>query len=153
LSKNRDDGVLIDGASNNIIGGILGQEGNIISNNGNNGVHIRGTVTPAATLNLVRGNLIGVAGDGNQSAPNANRGILIERAATSNKVGGAVQFRNVISANGVNGVLVAGKGPTDNAISSNFIGLGLDGTSKLGNGGDGVRIDTASDNTIGGNLA
>jgi CSLREA domain-containing protein len=52
-----------------------------------------------------------------------------------------------------NGVLISGSSAssaTDNKVLGNFVGTNASGTEPLGNGGEGVEIFDASDNTVGG---
>jgi hypothetical protein len=49
-----------------------------------------------------------------------------------------------------NGVFITGSGATDNNVLGNFIGTSVAGSADLGNGGDGVEVFDASDNTVGG---
>ena len=49
-----------------------------------------------------------------------------------------------------NGVVITGSGATDNNVLGNFIGTSVAGSADLGNGGDGVEVFDASDNTVGG---
>ena len=58
---------------------------------------------------------------------------------------------NVISANGNFGVWISGAGATGNVVQGNMIGTDTSGTYAIGNGEDGVRIDSGAEgNTIGG---
>ncbi|MDQ4043398.1 MAG: hypothetical protein M3118_06235, partial [Actinomycetota bacterium] len=49
-----------------------------------------------------------------------------------------------------NGILISGSGATGNKVLGNFVGTNASGTADLGNGGEGVEIFDASDNTVGG---
>jgi hypothetical protein len=55
----------------------------------------------------------------------------------------------VISGNATAGVDVVGAG-SGNIIEGNYIGLGADGTTAVGNGGDGVFVGTTDNTTVGG---
>jgi hypothetical protein len=57
---------------------------------------------------------------------------------------------NLISGNDFVGVRINGASATGNLIQGNLIGTQIDESSPLGNTGQGVRIDNASNNTIGG---
>ena len=83
--------------------------------------------------NVIAGNKIGVAAEGTTARPNAV-GISL-MSASSNTIGGVTETdRNVISANGVNGISTGGV--TGNVIAGNSIGTKQGGTQALGNGGD-----------------
>ena len=47
-------------------------------------------------------------------------------------------------------MLITGAGATGNVVQGNFIGTTANGLAARGNSGNGVYIDDASDNTIGG---
>ena len=57
--------------------------------------------------------------------------------------------RNVIAGSD-NGHALQIEGSTDNLVAGNFIGVGLDGATDLGNAADGIRITSGSGNLIGG---
>jgi hypothetical protein len=121
---------------------------NVISGNTGNGVAIGGAET---TGNLVQGNFIGTTQTGNAAAANSVDGVRIVEAATQNTVGGEADgARNVISANGDDGIEIDGGGTSENTVAGNFIGAGADGATALPNE-IGVSIESsASGNTIGG---
>ena len=146
---NSSDGVHIDGAPSNTIGGTLTGAGNIISANGADGVHIY-----LATGNQVLGNYIGTDKNGTAvTLGNSADGVHIEDAP-SNTIGGTVAGAgNVISGNDSDGVTISGSGATGNQVQGNFIGTDVNGTADVGNSSDGVKIDNAPSNTIGGTMA
>lgn len=59
---------------------------------------------------------------------------------------------NIISANGT-GIVFSGSGATNNVVQSNRIGTNARGTGALGNTQDGIDIDGASHNLIGGSAS
>jgi hypothetical protein len=149
---NQKDGVLIQNASYNTVGGTQDNAGNLISNNGGDGVEITGG---GSTNNDVQGNQIGTDKDGSKAVMNAHNGVDINTGASRNTVGGSgYQEDNVISGNGWHGVYVGGKGTSGNEIVGNQIGTddigetatGTDG-NPLGNGLSGV-FDSDADNTV-----
>ena len=90
--------VIIDGTTNNIIGGTAIGAGNAIVGNGQSAIEIRGAT---ATLNRVEGNFIGTNAAGTAQIPGfpTNAGVVID-GAPSNLVGGAATgARNLISGN------------------------------------------------------
>lgn len=121
---------------------------NVISGNTGNGVAIGGSGT---TGNLVQGNFVGTTPTGNAAAANFVDGVRIVETATQNTVGGGADgARNVISANGDDGIEIHGNETSENAVAGNFIGAAADGATGLPNE-IGVSIDdSASGNTIGG---
>ena len=135
---NVGDGVRIENAGDNNIGGPADADRNVISANAGAGVRISGT---SGVRNLVRGNYIGLTADGISALGNSQEGVAISSA--DNTVGP----RNVISAN-LRGVLLSGAGATGNLVRDNLIGTDGTGTDDLGNAQEGVRIDGASNNSI-----
>ncbi|HKI17260.1 MAG TPA: Calx-beta domain-containing protein, partial [Isosphaeraceae bacterium] len=163
VEGNTQEGVVLDSA-NATVGGTDPQDSNVICGNGAQGVLIQ----PGGSGNQVLGNQIGVAGpiqglyfeDGNGA-----EGVLIESSGTagdpasivysSSNVIGGVDGGNVISANGGDGVHLVGVGATRNLVEANYIGAApgggyIFGSGDPGNLGDGVNIDDAPDNQIGG---
>ena len=138
---NLGDGVTIENASDNNIGGAATTDRNVISGNGGAGVRIFGA---SGVRNLVQGNYIGITSDGVSALGNAQEGVVITSA--DNIVGP----ENVISAN-LRGVLLSGAGAIGNLVQGNLIGTDSTGTADLGNAQEGVRIDGAPDNTVTGN--
>ena len=138
------DGVVIENAADNVVGGSVAGAGNVISG-GAAGVWLTGAL---ATRNVVAGNLIGTDAAGTGLMRNYI-GVFIE--ASGNTVGGtAPEARNVISSSFFAGVHVKGADATGNVVSGNFIGTDVTGTSARGNVEYGVFIEGASRNVIGG---
>jgi CSLREA domain-containing protein len=148
---NGDDGIDIDGAPNNTIGGTVAGSRNLISGNADDGIDIKSV---GSTGNIVLGNLVGTTISGTSGLGNANSGVLIKDGAHGNTVGGtAAGAGNTIAFNhngmGTAGVVVSGSA-SQNAILGNSIfanaGLGIDlgGVGGDNANGDGV---TANDTT------
>jgi CSLREA domain-containing protein len=117
------------------IGGIGAGEGNLVSGN-DGGIIANG---PAAH---VIGNRIGTNAVGDEAIPNYGIGLEVRNAA-----GGLVQD-NLISGNGSHGLFIVLTSGVH--VRDNLIGVAQDGTTELGNGGNGVWIATATDNLVGG---
>lgn len=132
-------------ANTNFIGGTASGAGNLISGNTGNGMVIDGAVGiygPTATT--VQGNLIGTNASGTAALSNGGAGLIIQNNADTNLIGGTVTgARNVISGNSQDGVRIYSQGATNNQIQGNYIGLQIDGSSPLGNGGNGVLFNPA----------
>jgi hypothetical protein len=135
---NSGDGVLIDGAPNNIIGGSSSAGRNVIAASGGNGVTIAGAL---ATGNAVLNNFIGLTSGGSTVLGNAGDGVAIFSA--NNVVGPG----NVISGN-LKGVLISGSTSTGNSVQGNLIGTDSAGAADLGNAQEGVLIQNASGNQV-----
>jgi len=138
-------GIRIDTSANaNSIGGSGVGQGNVISGNTTAGISI------STLSNSVHGNLIGTDPAGSAAIGNAD-GVQIATPASSNNIGGTNAGEgNLISGNG-NGVLITGAAASSNLVRGNKIGTNSDGTAAVANTASGVRINTAINNTIGGN--
>ena len=112
------------GASTNRIGGTTAAARNIISGNLLNGMVVSG-----AHHNFIEGNFIGLDRAGQKPLGNGNDGVLL-LGASFNTIGGVdVPAGNYISANGGNGIELAGSNGTSgissssNSVMGNFLGL------------------------------
>jgi hypothetical protein len=139
-------------SNNNTIGDTTAATRNVISGNlvGINLGH-------GASNNVIAGNLIGTNAAGTAAIPNGDYGVDVVTPGGTNVIGGTTAAaRNVISGNGIFGVVLEG-GPAIaaiNRVEGNYIGLDVTGTSALGNGKAGVQVSFSSmDNIIGGTSA
>jgi VCBS repeat-containing protein len=152
--------VVIDGTAAGPVDGIVlgagsgGSEirGLVIQNFQNDGILVQ------SGNNVIAGNILGLQSDGITIAGNNLAGaglhgnIRIESA--NNTVGGLTPAeRNIISRSGFSGVVLFGAGATGNHIRGNFIGTDISGTLARGNAEEGIEIQDASGNTIGGTVA
>jgi CSLREA domain-containing protein len=142
-------GVVIGAAaSDNMVGGTQTAARNIISGNDINGVSIL-----SAKSNKVTGNYVGTDKNGTADLGNSLSGVMIFGAASDNTIGGTeAAARNIISANAGSGVTIF-TGAEGNEVLGNYIGTDKTGTLDLGNDFQGVRIDGASNNAVGGTTA
>jgi len=148
---NDNDGInIINGASNNTIGGSTSGKRNIISGNIHDGIEI-GTWGNPCTGNKVIGNYIGTDVTGTASIGN-ECGVRISGGAQGNTVGGSNPGEgNLISGNNTKGMIIMGSNTAGNVVIGNYIGTDVNGTTALPNNEDGLRIvDGAHDNIIGG---
>lgn len=131
-------------------------EGNVISGSGT------GVFVSLTGNNRISGNTIGLNAAGTAAVANTSHGINIRGESNivgwcdttihslCNDSGSLVQQRNIISGNTEDGVRL-GLGAYNNGIYGNYIGTGLDGTTTLANGDNGVFIHRGnSGNAIGG---
>jgi uncharacterized delta-60 repeat protein/CSLREA domain-containing protein len=129
------------GAANNRVGtnadGIDDAlERNVISGNNWFGVEYNGVGTSG---NVVQGNYIGTDHTGLVALGNTQGGVSFWDGASGNRLGsGVAAARNVVSGNGT-GVQIADRA-TGNVVQGNYIGLGADGTTAVGNTGVGVLL-------------
>ena len=145
---NQFSGIRIQGCTNTIGGTKVGT-GNIISGNTQLGVWLIGT-NGSAMGNLVAGNLIGLDYTGTNALGNGNAGVGITSASTNQIGGTSAAARNIISGNGNYGVFLINTGTTGNVIQGNYIGTDTNGTLARGNVYDGIYVQNATNNQIGG---
>lgn len=149
---NSGAGIRVNGAQGTLIGtngnGVSDTaERNVISGNTGDGIEITGS---SATGNIVQGNYIGTNAAGTAALANSGNGIDIN-GAPSNTIGGTIAgARNIISGNVTHGVNINGGGATGNLVQGNYIGTDVTGAAFLGNAGDGIRLQDADNNVIGG---
>ncbi|MDP8901274.1 MAG: hypothetical protein M3N33_09065 [Actinomycetota bacterium] len=130
-------------ASNSAIRGL------VINRFGDHGIQIDRCITDG---HKIEGNFIGTDPGGTQNLGNDGNGVVACSGSTT--VGGtSPAARNLISGNGVSGVIIGGPG---SVVRGNLIGTTKDGTTPLGNRDDGVRIvgpsSTVAGNTIAFNI-
>src|SRR5262249_47374916 len=134
-------GVMLDiGTSNTRIGDGTTLGTNVISGNGS-GIG----VNPAGAGNSIKGHFSGTHKTGQMAVGNQTGMPVYNRRAPVTIGANAVGSGNVISGNVADGVDVLGGTTT---FGGNFIGLGSDGNTKVGNGGVGVKL-ASNGNTIG----
>ena len=147
---NGQDGVRIDSSDGNVIGGDIPGAGNVISGHdhvGRAGIELGGANLP--TANRIQGNFIGTNATGTAALANTLGVVIINAPDTI--VGGTVSAaRNIISGNTSTGLFIGSGGSTGVQVLGNYIGTDAIGTADLGNSADGIRISSASGNTIGG---
>ncbi|MDR3637628.1 MAG: Calx-beta domain-containing protein [Isosphaeraceae bacterium] len=147
---NGADGIRIDGSPGNKVGGTEANAGDVIAGNGLVGIRIVGA---SSTGNVIQGSLIGTTPDGSEPLGNRTDGVFID-GASGNTVGGTVPAaRNVISGNGSVGLQIDGNAASANQMVGNDVGTDVSGTKPVGNGRDGVFLDGAPGNSIGGSAA
>ena len=125
------------------IGGTGANQGNVISGNGGSGLDIF-----AGDAITIVNNKIGTNRAGTAAIPNNGNGVFLDCYNVAITVGGPGAARNVISGNTSNG-LFFWNAPFLTTVRNNIIGLGADGTTDLGNGGDGLSSEAAGI-TVGG---
>lgn len=114
------------------IGGMMLSRRNVISGNPFGGV------LTAAEGTIVQNNLVGTDITGMLARPNGV-GVQVSGGATFS--GSATLLNNFISGNSGAGVIF---NLTSGTARGNCIGAGIDGSTPLGNGGDGIRVDSSS---------
>ena len=129
-TNNQASGITISAiskvATNNLIGGTVSGAGNLISGNNYSGITLLGV---SASGNRIQGNFIGLDRTGQKPLGNREDGVLL-LGASANVIGGTpAGAGNYISANGDNGIELAGTfgdtgaSSSNNVIVGNFIGV------------------------------
>jgi CSLREA domain-containing protein len=125
----------------NIVGGNVSGDGNLISGN-QTGI----SFDFAGSGNLVQGNLIGTDPTGLAAISITGQvGVLVTSSSGIVLGGPSTADRNVISGNASGGVYLQGP---HNLVANNYVGVGADGQTPVGNTAGGLFVD-ASDNTVG----
>ena len=156
LSAIGDHGISTTGEINTLtIGGdFFTGSGNLISGAPTNryGLNLFGSGGSGLSNVTISGNKIGTNEAANGAIPNTLGGINILGTNSAITIGGpSPGDLNIISGNGDHGIIIQVGNGFD--IDGNYIGLQSDGSSALGNGGSGIRINgTATNINIGTNL-
>jgi titin len=160
---NGGNGVTIINCSNNTIGALAAGTNamlTVISGNGRGvSADLAGVDLSNASNNLVINCYIGTDMTGLKALPNLGFWVHQEARSSFNTIGGlgGVATRNMISGNSSGGTLNRGFGvammgfSVDNLVEGNYIGVGSDGKTAVGNDNEGVDLEAGSNNnTIGG---
>lgn len=129
-----------------LIGGAAAGEGNIIAASGNQGIQLNLDVNNT----VIKGNKIGVDVTGLVALPNQQQGISItgfdfnapgtSAPCNATLIGGStVLERNIIASN-LNVGIQCNSDVNNSVITGNYIGVGSDGSTPLGNGNVGIFI-------------
>ncbi|MDH5729753.1 MAG: hypothetical protein OEZ58_12235, partial [Gammaproteobacteria bacterium] len=150
IIANDVNGITSNGWANaNTIGGVIGTDSNVISGNGNYGISFSGDGTSGT---VVSGNYIGTDSTGSIAKGNGSDGIHISGGSNGIDIGGnATNLRNIISANGGDGINIIDTNSNNNTVRGNYIGTDVNGNLDLGNISAGIYLQNgASSNIIGG---
>lgn len=145
------DGIALNEVNDCVIGGDTPDKRNVISGNTGNGI-----LVDDDDNTVIQGNFIGTDKSGTQALGNGGHGILLNFGSQNGIVGGSTPGAgNVICANGsasagfnfYHGVTVDAN---NSRIQGNFIGLDANGNNLIGNYRNGVSVELANSNSIGG---
>jgi len=134
---NNGDGVHVLNAPGNRTGGALPGERNVISGNNGDGIEVNGL---SSSNNLVLGNYIGPDSDGTLDRRNGVNGIFINNAPGTTIGGATAGEANLISRNQSDGIEINGLSASNTLVLGNWIGLDVTGTTNLGNFGHGIFV-------------
>ncbi len=125
--------VTTNGGENNVIGGYMPTEGNVISGNLQFGIHFDYYLENGAVG--VFGNKIGTNPEGDLAVPNDTTGIILSTRAKSNVIIGAdlPGLGNLISGNNISGVYISPDQELNLKITNNLIGTDISGMNALPN--------------------
>src|SRR5262249_2679591 len=128
-------------------------QGNVISSNGGDGILINGADDNILEGNFIGTDVTGLQARGNGgngvSLIDSDKTQIL--GTTPIDKDNPFVYSNIMSANKGNGLLVHNS--DDTKIFANFFGVAADDTTALGNRGDGVLINGTSDGTLfGGNI-
>ena len=127
-----------------ISGGSTTVRGLVINRIKGNGILIDGSGG-----NSIKGNYIGTNAEGTAALANTADGIGILSSPNHTIGGTTAADRNIISGNTGNGIGINEASSTGNVVIGNYIGTNAAGDASIGNA-DGILINNAPDNTIGG---
>lgn len=158
IFPNGDQGIDINGAPNALIGGATDAHGNLITGNLSGGIDIGGQSASGAQI---QNNVLGIhlvpqpggIGFGFESLAGGRNAITLVDVSNVLIGGTAAGVGNVIAAAAQQGIEIRGRESKSNQVFQNIIGLGPDGKTRGLVNGDGIRIESGSNNVIGGNTA
>ena len=140
---NFDTGISMTNSSGNTIGGASYMQRNLCSGNGNFGMYFYNLDNSSIT-----GNYVGTDSTGNTTLNNISHGVHSDGGCDLDNWVGNVVGGNGLGTNGNGMDLLT---VTNNTFYGNYIGLGINGTSNLGNVKIGFRFGSSSTgNTVGG---
>jgi hypothetical protein len=121
--------------------------GNLVSGNTGDGV----LIDTGARDNVLNGNFIGTTADGDTALGNSGNGVAIIGANGNSLVGcqfvnDPFVYYNVVSGNGLNGLLITNS--DDTTVQGNFFGVGANNTTAVGNADNGILVNGSSKNTV-----
>jgi CSLREA domain-containing protein len=162
---NRNAGLSISGATNNLIGGTTPGAGNVISGSFQQGILITNSNNVSGSGNTIQGNIIGSNVAMTTPLPNGF-GIFLTNGALNNTIGGddladgtadgVASAGNKIFGSTNDGIQVTVTivgtvifVPSGNTIQGNLIG----GSRLLRNGGNGINLNGTTNNLVGGTTA
>lgn len=132
-------------SDNNVFGGTGGQiDRNLISGATQTGLRLE-----ASKSAVIIGNYVGTDVTGNVGLGNGEHGIYGYTGSHNPRVGGTTNAeRNLVCSNVANGVFF--NNCTTAVVKGNICGIGINGTTKLGNGASGISLEYTGTSQVGG---
>lgn len=145
---NGANGITLNNADNNTIGGESADHRNVVSGNMGSGI----ALSNGSTGNTIQANFVGTTLNGSAALGNSSYGISLQ-ASDNNLIGSetAAAGRNVVSGNKESGIDL--NNADSNDVWGNYIGIGGDGSADIGNEGSGITILNGSANNDIGNVS
>lgn len=131
---NTGSGIYISGGVNN-----TSINNNVVSGNGEYGIHIEQTNSYNTSHHSILGNIIGLNASGTAALANDSHGIFVVNSNDIAIGDGTEGGRNVISGNLQHGIQIH-LDSSDITIQGNYVGTDVSGTQAIGNGYNGVEI-------------
>ena len=148
ISGNRSEGILIQESPNNVIGGTVQAQRNVINNRNHAGIAVLGIGSEGTQI---IGNFVGTDETGTIANPNNNWGIIISDVVGVTIGATAPGAGNLISGNYGSGIIV---GPTPdglpNRIQGNKIGTDVTGRAAIPNYVYGIHVNGSTNLIVGG---
>jgi len=147
---NANEGIGLNVAVGNLIGGSTPAARNVISGNNSAGTLLRNagiTVSFGSDMNTIQGNFIGVDSTGAVALGNVH-GVASFGSAHTMIGGTTAAERNVISGNSGSGIFLSSA--DESIVRGNFVGTDVTGTKAVGNAEFGVIVGDSTGNMIGG---
>jgi len=137
IVSNKENGICVDGSSNNTTDGGVIPLGNVSAGNSKNGIYVTDTASSYISFNTFGGLYAFTT-----AAPNGENGAKVD------STGKNIVFRtNFFSGNAGNGIRLVGNS-SGVTVESAIVGLSTDGGSPLPNLGDGLYVGGNSNNNI-----
>ncbi len=139
------NGIHANTSNNNVIGGTGGQiDRNLLSGATQCGVRLE-----ISTGAIITGNYVGTDVTGNIGIANGEHGIYGYNNSHNPRVGGTTPAeRNIVSSSTAHGIYF--NNCSSPVIKGNIVGLGLNGSTPLGNGGSGINLEYVGTGQVGG---
>lgn len=138
-------GIHVENSANTRIGGTAATARNVISGNLNYGI----AANDADAL-LIWNNYVGIRPTGAIALPNGASGINFFNVTNGDIGGPSSAYRNVVSGNGLYGIIIAGPGCYGNLVRANYVGTDATGLAAVPNLRTGVLVYNSPNNIIGG---